>query len=890
MRLKGLLLLLWLFMLCLNNINSQNNFTFYDSIYKSNSRNITQKLVDSLLNLSIDEHFSTRKISHEYSIFMYKKKDYLKAIKYAKIEVKSFEKHSAINKVYIKALYNLGRFYIFNLQFDDAIKVFEKIIKINIDPQKKGHAYAEIGRCYSRKNKLYESINYYKKGILILENLKDYKSLVSQYINLAIAYDFINSESSLNSSLYYRKKAQYILENNRNPSLRSVYSLNAGFANYYNTHLKYNFNKSREYLFKNLKVSLKEHHNEIIVNSYINLGDLYLKEKKDSAFYFLNKGLFFSKDSSLSKAELFRSLAIYHKNKSEYNLALNSIDKSIFFLTKGGLLLEEVKDKRMLLSSLKKKIEILTSYKNKTGKSNTYLANEVLIKADKLIGIIQNNDLTEFSSKLFWRKEASEVYLKGVYISYLLNDPKRVFYFMEKNKAILLMESIIKNTKQVNLPKNIIDTENELKKVVINLENKIDKKDAKQQDSLFKTKLVYQKYIDSIKIVYPKYFKNQLEINQINLTEVQSNLGKDEVVVSYIWNKFVDNKELLLGFIINNNETKTFRVENVITLKENLKKYRNLISKPFETKKQKEDFQKISHILYKQLFPKGENRNLLINKKVLIIPDGSLQNVPFESLIIKENTFDYLLKFSTISYGYSMSFLKYNSKIIRKTSNNYIGYSPISFENQKLESLNNTGKEITTIQNIIGGAIFLNNDAKKNHFLLESGNSKIIHLATHADATENPWIAFSDENLELHELYTYKNNADLVVLSACNTSLGEIAEGEGVLSLARGFFYSGAKSVVSSLWNVNDKSTSFIMTDFYKNLKSGETKSEALTNAKRAYLKNHTLSEQSPYYWSSFVLIGDANSIELSNYNHIFLIILFILVIVFYFFKKKVKL
>ena len=176
------------------------------------------------------------------------------------------------------------------------------------------------------------------------------------------------------------------------------------------------------------------------------------------------------------------------------------------------------------------------------------------------------------------------------------------------------------------------------------------------------------------------------------------------------------------------------------------------------------------------------------------------------------------------------------------------------------------------------------NEATKNHFLSESSTSKIIHLATHADVSNNPWIAFSDKKLELHELYTYKNNADLVVLSACNTSLGEVAVGEGVLSLARGFFYSGANAVVSSLWEVNDESTSVIMTDFYKNLKEGESKSIALNNAKKAYLNTHSLSEKSPYYWSSFVLIGNTNSISLSSNMSIY-IVLIIIFLAFFFFQ-----
>ena len=106
-------------------------------------------------------------------------------------------------------------------------------------------------------------------------------------------------------------------------------------------------------------------------------------------------------------------------------------------------------------------------------------------------------------------------------------------------------------------------------------------------------------------------------------------------------------------------------------------------------------------------------------------------------------------------------------------------------------------------------------------------NYKIIHLSTHANANDSisPWIAFKNEKLYLNELYTTKNQAELVVLNACNSSIGQLNNGEGVFSLARGFFYSGANSVISSLWNVNDKSNAEITLSFYQHLKKGKSKS-----------------------------------------------------------------
>ena len=166
-----------------------------------------------------------------------------------------------------------------------------------------------------------------------------------------------------------------------------------------------------------------------------------------------------------------------------------------------------------------------------------------------------------------------------------------------------------------------------------------------------------------------------------------------------------------------------------------------------------------------------------------------------------------------------------------------------------------------------------------------------IHLATHANASANPWIAFADQKLGLHELYTSKNQAELVVLSACNTNMGTIESGEGVFSLARGFFYSGANSVVASLWNANSKSSSEVLSDFYKNLKDGQTKSEALRNAKITYLKSRSLSDASPYYWACFVVMGDNQPIAFpTSYGSVFLwIISLMCVIAFLFFTYRKK-
>mgnify|MGYP000261968333 CR=1 FL=1 len=179
-----------------------------------------------------------------------------------------------------------------------------------------------------------------------------------------------------------------------------------------------------------------------------------------------------------------------------------------------------------------------------------------------------------------------------------------------------------------------------------------------------------------------------------------------------------------------------------------------------------------------------------------------------------------------------------------------------------------SGEEISEVNKIYDGQIALNSEATKGSLLAGLNDYKIVHLSTHADVGEdgNPWIAFSDEKLFLNEIYANKNQADMVVLSGCNTSLGELKKGEGAMSLARGFFHSGAKSVVSSLWTINDKTSKDLMASFYKALDNGMTKSAALRKAKIDYINEYRGISISPSFWAALIVIGDNSPITTSNW------------------------
>ena len=114
-----------------------------------------------------------------------------------------------------------------------------------------------------------------------------------------------------------------------------------------------------------------------------------------------------------------------------------------------------------------------------------------------------------------------------------------------------------------------------------------------------------------------------------------------------------------------------------------------------------------------------------------------------------------------------------------------------------------------------------------------------------------------DGILQIGEIMRLKLNADLVTLSACSTGLGKLVNGEGILGLTRSIFYAGARNVAVSLWNVNDSATATLMASFYRNLRQGLTKDEAMRQARLTLLHGPQRVWRHPYYWAAFVIEGE---------------------------------
>lgn len=207
--------------------------------------------------------------------------------------------------------------------------------------------------------------------------------------------------------------------------------------------------------------------------------------------------------------------------------------------------------------------------------------------------------------------------------------------------------------------------------------------------------------------------------------------------------------------------------------------------------------------------------------------------------------------------------------------------------------------EINNVNKLIeNGYILISNNATEANFKSNAEESKIIHLSTHSFLhKEQPLILFSqndesdeDGYLESAEILDLQLNSELVVLSSCKSGLGRIDRAEGILGMQKSFFEAGAKSIIVSLWDVNDKYTSYFMESFYKFLSEGNDKAVSLQKAK-IYFKEHYSAN--PYYWSAFILAGDPSSIELQKASSGILLWIILLLaasaFTYFLFKRKRK-
>lgn len=401
---------------------------------------------------------------------------------------------------------------------------------------------------------------------------------------------------------------------------------------------------------------------------------------------------------------------------------------------------------------------------------------------------------------------------------------------------------------------------------------------------------------------HPQY--GQLQYPQpVRLIELQQQLDDKTVVLEY---SLSESGAFLCA--VSRNDCRIAAIAPATQINERVQRLREAITKP--QRAALANYLVAARGLYEDLIlPAGE---ILTGKQALIIvPDGILHYLPYE-VLLKDGgklspqggsaQWPYLIRDYAVSYAPSASVLvrllaEHKQSEAQKS---FLGYGDPSYPESattaiavvtrsaledgkplQLARLDKSREEITAIARLFPpqqATLFLQRDASEENVKVKHrlADYKIIHFAVHgllnearsqfsalvfslperpAPAAEKEAGYPEDGLLQVHEIFNLKLNADLVVLSACETGLGKEVKGEGIVGMTRAFIYAGSTSVVTSLWKVSDVSTSQLMVDFYRNLTTGGVnKAEALRQAKLAMIEKSAFHH--PYYWAPFVLAG----------------------------------
>lgn len=722
-----------------------------------------------------------------------------------------------------------------------------------------------------------------KNTINILETTNNKEQLIATYSNLSILYQSINQNKKAitllqkaltNGKLNKQQKSTLYVEIGKN-----LYQLNE---------------LDKAIIFNKKALSLKPNN---VLNQKIQLLNGLISFKKDQytnalksfkASLNLASQLFGKKNREVSKIHIL--IAKTQIKLNNLNIGLKNYQNALTALLPSFIPKNEFENP--LPENLYAENTLLDIFEGKATVFRLLNKNQLAITNLELANTVANllrNTFTAQNSKIIQQtknRKRTEKIVELYYNLYLKTKEKqyvtKAFYSIEKSKATVL-NSILQNKFNIKsfandtlftlkeklekqkavLDKNILLEEFKEKKANVNyLKNQIALK------TRLTTKLVLVN--EQIKLKYPILST----YNDITIAEIQ----KELLIDNHLLITFFETKNQWFIFsLTKKNDLKLRVLPKDKTLYNNISNYINFFFNGNDNalKNDISLYQDTGHFLYQKLL---QPELLEQYKYITLIPDNKLNFLAFDALLTEPTNstnfanYPYLVKNHAINTSFSCNILALQKQNEINNSNKSIaGYFPV-FKNKErtLQTLTHTLEEQKYFNKYTNGFSLLEAKASKKHFLDNYKNYSKIHLATHASAgslVQPAQIEFYDETLYLPEIYGLNMQTDLLVLSACETGIGKMLKGEGIMSLARGFTYAGVKNLVVSLWKVNDKATSELMANFYKNLKSN-SKVTAVQLAKLDYLKDPNISsiKKSPYYWSSFVFVGNTYASTNTNY------------------------
>ncbi len=737
------------------------------------------------------------------------------------------------------------------------------------------YSYDLQSRIYHKHGDYWQSINKDKQIEVIARLEKDTLSIAQALAHQALNYtdlgDLYNAEIKL-------KKAIEIAQTLGN----DLYDL----ASYYHRlgEIQRKTNKiyaSLKNYQKSISISKIYQEEEGIAESNASIGFLYNNHIKNysKADYFYKIAIKVAKEPYLNMRILTQMAGSYKirkdfaKSLATYKTAIITIQQFLGETELSAKIIQKVAYKEYLLTLIQDKADTWLDYYKAT-KTKNHLTNalKTYALADSMIDFMRYEHAGE-GSKLFWRQKTRGMYERAIEAGYLAGDREAAFRFFEKSKAVLLADKLNELGANQQLPEADAKHQRTLRDSIANLQNQLaslpanEKKRQALQTRLERFNDDFETFRKNLEKTNPAYYHYKYDNSTPGIADFQKSLS-GEGFISY----FVGDSAVY-AFTLTAQQSRLVKLKITPQVYQSTaNEFLTLCANRAVLNAQYPRYQALAYALYEQLW-KPLN---ITSKRVIISSDGVF--LPFEALVSTPSGNEFLLKRHAISYTYSANFLvkgrdsdlaasfEWGNNI---TSRSFVGFAPEAFvPSLKQAPLNGSSSALEEIsQGFWFGKNLTQVEATKTNFMRYAPNARVIQLFTHADADSTdvgePKIYFQDAPLRLSELNQAERfDAQLLVLSACKTGIGQNQRGEGVFSLARGFAALGIPSTITTLWNVEDQPTYELTKLFYNYLDQGLPKDEALQRAKLDWLAQGGAADALPSQWAGMILVGDTAPLE----------------------------
>lgn len=556
--------------------------------------------------------------------------------------------------------------------------------------------------------------------------------------------------------------------------------------------------------------------------------------------------------SRVSEAPILNGIGVIHAKSKEYRKALEFYERAL-------LIEREVIDRRGEAATLGN-IGSIHEEQGNLEKAVDYYQKAIDIQEK----IRAEARLEEFKIKL--AEQSLNVYVNAILINMRLGRSLQAFDLSERARARAFLDQL--GNARVDIRKGadaqLIQKEQALRFEIRALEQQLAQERAKSkpgfntetiaalEKQLLLKRVGYEDFLTDLKLKAPEY-ASIFSVDSPKLSEVQKGLDKDTTLISY----FVTLNNTL-AFVITRDSFQAILLpikgDEISAQIVSFRSFADLRD-PYP-----QPLKKLYGMLISPLKPYIKTR------RIGIIPHNILNYLPFSALVDGQR---YYGDDHVVFYLPSASVLYFIQQNRKPIGNSLLALA--QGQSEGLPFLQYADKSAKDVANLYNTTALSDSAATETALRARAANSNVVFIAAHGKLnTLTPLFSqivlapdkSNDGLLEVYEVYGLDlKNVNLVVLSGCETQLGERSQGDDIIGLNRAFIYAGTPTVVASLWSVKEQQTGELMVAFFKYLKQGISKSEALQRAQQDIRNKYP----HPYYWAAFVLTGDPGTPPLNS-------------------------